>query len=488
MTAELLIRSLMLLIICGCVAYRAYFEEDRESGTGETDGKAPRYTNHLPVYVLPAFILIVEILSVVYYGWEESARFLLSWSFGTFSHLSVYYLVLLLVIPVFRRYFTARSCAQLWMLPTLLYTAEHAFMSLPEPLMVVRLPETVVRLGFYVWLTGFILFFLWQLLVHLRFRRRILSRAVPVRDTQVLALWQQARAYCSMTRNNRLVFSPAVSTPLSVGLFRRTTVVVLPERNYEPWELELIFRHELIHIGREDSGTKFFLLFCTAACWFNPLMWIAMKKSAEDLELSCDETVLLGTDDQTRQRYAALVLQTAGHAQGFTTCLSASANTMRYRLRGIVSAKRRFNGGLILGIVLFCFLMTSGYVALSYSSGSGADRIFYSGTPQSHELRSVSVYTAAGREFYSCGDEDALKTWLAGLELSEITGNYTFSGEGPEMTVILLGPEGAFGVTVDSNSVLVNPLYDGAPRQRQYYLPSEPDWEALFFLLTPEAA
>ena len=31
--------------------------------------------------------------------------------------------------------------------------------------------------------------------------------------------------------------------------------------------------------------------FCTALCWFNPFLWIAMRKSAEDLELSCDELI-----------------------------------------------------------------------------------------------------------------------------------------------------------------------------------------------------
>ena len=54
-------------------------------------------------------------------------------------------------------------------------------------------------------------------------------------------------------------------------------------------ELKLILKHEIVHIAREDSWSKFFLVFCTAMYWFNPLMWYAMKKSAEDMELSCDD-------------------------------------------------------------------------------------------------------------------------------------------------------------------------------------------------------
>ena len=64
-------------------------------------------------------------------------------------------------------------------------------------------------------------------------------------------------------------------------------------------------------------------------------MWMAMERSAQDMELSCDETVLLEADDVTRRRYAGLLLATAGDSRGFTTCLSASASALRYRLRNV---------------------------------------------------------------------------------------------------------------------------------------------------------
>ena len=81
--------------------------------------------------------------------------------------------------------------------------------------------------------------------------------------------------------------------------------VVLPLRAYTPDELHLIFRHEMIHICRGDSVSKFFLTFCTALCWFNPLMWRAMRNSAEDMELSCDESVLQEADSATRRESAS---------------------------------------------------------------------------------------------------------------------------------------------------------------------------------------
>ena len=38
-------------------------------------------------------------------------------------------------------------------------------------------------------------------------------------------------------------------------------------------------------IFQYPAGSKL-LTFCTAICWFCPLMWIAKRRSAEDLELS----------------------------------------------------------------------------------------------------------------------------------------------------------------------------------------------------------
>lgn len=486
MSTELIIRGFFIFIICGVVAYCSYFREDKESSLEEPDGKGPRYANYIPMYVLPEFVLIILIGCTAYYGWEYSSELLLSWCFGTFTHISLFYLVLLLFIPFLRKYFSARSCAELWMLPTLLYMAEHSFMSLPEPLVVITLPNGFIKNAMVVWFIGFIVVFFGYILLHLIFRHRILKNAVPVKDAEILDVWRQEREHGNFNKNFKVVFSPATRTPLSVGLFKRTTKVVLPPREYTTDELHLIFRHELVHIGREDSGTKFFMVFCTAFCWFNPLMWLAMRKSADDLELSCDETVLLNADEESRKKYADLILKTAGDNYGFTTCLSASASALRYRLSNIAKRKKCFNGGLIVGIVLFVFMMTSGYIALAYESSTGDDVIFYSGASEEHILRSVSFWNGQQADYYDCIDEDAFKEYLGTLEFQHITGNYTFPEGEHEMTCIFMGNDGAFGMTLTDTAVKITPLYGENHNSQYYYLVTAVDWGHLSSMLTEQ--
>jgi len=486
MTTELLIRSFFILIISSVVAYCSYFREDKESSLKELQGKGTRYANYIPMYVLPEFLLIILIGCTAYYGWEYSSKLLLSWCFGTFTHISLFYLILLLFMPLMRKYFTARSCAELWMLPTLLYMAEHSFMSLPEPLLVITLPNGFVKHIMVLWFIGFIVVFMWHILQHLIYRYRILKDALLVNETAILNVWHQEREHGNFTKDFPVVFSPATNTPLSIGLFKRTTKVVLPCREYTADELRLIFRHELVHIGREDTGTKFFMLFCTAFCWFNPLMWLAMRKSADDLELSCDETVLLNADKDSRTKYAELILNTARDNCGFTTCLSASAAALRYRLRNIIKQRKRFNGGLIVGIVLFVFMMTSGYIALAYESSIGDDVIFYSGTADEHVLRSVSFWDEQQPDYYDCTDEDAFKAYLGSLEFKHITGNYTFPKDEHEMICIFMGNDGAFGMTLTDSAVKITPLYGESHRSQHYYLVTAVNWDYLSSLLTEQ--
>lgn len=483
MSGELLIRGFFIFIICSVVAYCSYFREDKESSLEEPEGKGPRYANYIPMYVLPEFVLIILIGCTAYYGWEYSSELLLSWCFGTFMHISLFYLVLLLFMPLLRKYFSARSCAELWMLPALMYMAEHSFMSLPEPLLVITLPNGFIKSIMVVWFVGFIAVFFGYILLHLYFRHRILKNSAPVEEAEILEVWRQECEHGNFSKDYKVVFSSATRTPLSVGLFKRTTKVVLPSKEYTKDELHLIFRHELVHIGREDSGTKFFMIFCTAFCWFNPLMWLAMRKSADDLELSCDETVLLDADEESRRKYANLILQTAGNNYGFNTCLSASASALRYRLRNITKKKKRFNGGLIVGIVLYAFMMTSGYIALAYESSTGEDFVFYAGTTEEHVLRSVSFWNGRQSEYYDCTDEEAFKAYLANLEFCHITGNYTFPEGDHEMTCIFMGKDGAFGITLTDSAVKVTPLYGESHNSQYYYLTTTVDWEYLSTLL-----
>lgn len=480
MSPEVLMRGILALFFAGMMIWAVYNRDDREA---LDDSNTRRYTPIFPVMTLPLFVALLMLLSLLGHD-PRMQKKAFSLCFSVFLHISVYYLLLLALLPLLRRTLRARSCAILWLLPNYLYLIQQGFMDLPRPLLALPVPARAARIAGVLWLAGTIAVLGWKFLSHLRFRRRILKAAHPVTDPETLSLWEaEQRAAGFKKAGYCLVVSSEVRTPLSIGFFRNSTRVVLPERPYTSSDLVLIFRHELVHIGREDCWNKFFLVFCTAVCWFNPLMWMAMRRSADDLELSCDEAVLRDAASETRQEYARLLLQTAGDERGFTTCLSASAKALRYRLRNVVKPCSRRSGAILVGMVFFVLIMSCGYVTIAYGSGTGEAYIFSSQDPGAFDLTGTSLKIDGKYSSHDCADPEALNRYLSSLQFQEIAGNYTFSTEKQELALTYRIPSSTRWVNLSEHALTV--ANSGAGKTT--YLTASPvDWDYIASIFTAE--
>lgn len=487
MEGQLLLRFFFAAVYGGIIAWVVFTRYDTEFGDEITPSDRQRYLPYLPVYLLPGVLTGWMIAALCIYGWREGLEQTFSFSFGILLQISLYDLVLLAVLPLLRRWISARACALLWMTPNYLYLTNIRIIELPMPRWAIPLSGAWLRPLVGLWFIGVWLVLLWSIVSHLLFRRRILKPAIEITDPGILAIWEQERTNaCFRAARIRLMVSPAVVTPLSIGLIPRTTRVVLPHTAYDPEALALILRHELIHISRVDAMSKFFLLFCTALCWFNPLIWIARRKSAEDLELSCDETVLLQRDAQTRRRYAELLLTTAGDERGFTTCLSATAASLRYRLRQIISPRKKRTGALLAGLLFFLLSMSCGTVALAYGGGDGGTLLAEQGFA-AEGLRSAKLYNGSHVTEAVCPDRDALADYLASLELRKLTGNYSFKVDEPEWTLLYETPDGTLAVVLGKSRLRIFPLRS-ASYAAWYYVLGGVDFQALSELLPPAPA
>lgn len=488
MSQEVFMRGLFSGVMALVFAWVVFSRYDNEIGTEVSESDRQRYLPYIPGALLPGFLLGITILGYIYYGFSGAARMTLSSCFAIFLHISLYYVVLLLVLPWLRKIISARACAMLWLIPNYLYIIHQSYMQLPSPLLVITAKGNIAWILFWIWMAGFAVVLVWKCIEHLIFRRQILRNSYQVTDSDVLSVWNAIIEDARFKRPKfKLVTSPNVSTPLTIGLNRRATRVVLPEKKYSKDDLELILRHEIVHIGREDAWNKFFMVFCTAMCWFNPLMWIAMRKSADDIELSCDETVLLGADDAARKQYAILLLDTAGDERGFTTCLSATANAMRYRLQSITKPAKRRSGALIVGTVFFILCMTSGYVALAYDGNTGAQMIYQGDDYGSYVIRSVSLKDDEFATNYEIADEEAFHAYLAGLTVYELTGNYSFSDSERCFTYLMDTQSGTMAVLLYDNAVKTVWLHKDAQAE-YFYVPEGIDWDYIETVIIPHPA
>ena len=486
MSTELFMKGFFAGILSLAFAGIVFSRFDKEMGSESSEERVQKVFPLVHGALLPAMLFTLFLLGLKFYGTNLTLKMVLTMCFDIFLHISLYYLVLLLLLPVLRKLISARACAMLWLLPNYLYMTQQSYMQIPRPLLTLHVSNKLIAVLSSIWVVGFLSVLLWNIISHLFFRRKILVNAAPVTDSDVLRIFHDELEEAGIRKPKlQLVTAEAVSTPLTIGLFKRSTRIILPKANYSAEDLKLIFRHELVHINREDSWAKFFMVFCSAMCWFNPLMWIAMKKSAEDMELSCDETVLLDADSHTRTQYANLILCTSGNDRGFSTCLSATASSMRYRLKAIVKPRKIRSGALIVGLTFFLLCMTCGYVSLAYGEDTGAATVF-----RGHNLAEFTAddITVSGGDYVNGVDNidaDALTQYIASLPTQEMTGNYSYSDEEKDLSIWYNSPYGIVLVDLHTNYIKVIYLKDEIDAWYTYHLPEPTDWEYIDSIVPP---
>lgn len=426
----------MNLIIALIVAFAASKAFHKRFQYESEFNRFNRFSNHATALIepllLPAYILALFIIVIIINGFAPMGVFLISSFAILFLYISVYFTALLCVLPLLRRLISARACATLWLLPNLLYLTIYMDNTKISPLIAITLPRQWLMIFAIVWIMSFVWVLLWQIISHLVYRRFLLEGAVSINDANTISLWNHEQKRHGIKRSIPMLASSNTNTPVSIGCFSRTLRLVLPQTNYTQEELALIFQHELRHIKRLDIHTKAFLGFCTAMCWFNPLMWIARRRVSDDLELSCDEAVLADADNTTRQQYAELLLNATGNSKGYTTCLSKGATSMRYRLKNIVKPRKRFPGTVAIGVAMLMLVLGNGSLALVDSGGTVETIIFDNATAE-NVIDSIDTYNWSdnrrGHSSVYGWNEAYLTEYISSLHIKQVyAGDYSNEG------------------------------------------------------------
>lgn len=369
--------------------------------------------------MLGFYILLYGVIS----GREKSRLYILNVSIDVFLFISVYFTLLLILLPVLRKYYTAKTCAAFWLVPVLLFYQPNMLysrnMALP-PKTVLYIPWDILRLSFLIWIAGFAVILAIQIISHINYAGKLKKNSRDVEEPELREKWKKLTREMGMSDEIGLRYCAVIRTPLSVGMRKKNRTTYLPERRFTEEEVGLIFLHELNHIRRNDIHTKFFLRFCTALGWFHPFVWLAVKKAEDDLELSCDEIVLKDADDSRRKKYAELLLAIAGEAKGFTTCLSATAETLRYRLRATVTpGKKRLGIGLLF-VIMTVSCLSIGNIGIATERQTAAEAIGLKGGIENIE---EFTYTENEKTFV-IKDTERLAQYLSEIQVERLLAEY----------------------------------------------------------------
>ena len=151
---------------------------------------------------------------------------------------------------------------------------------------------------------------------------------------------------------DNIYLSDKIISPAVYGIIKPK--IILPS-SYKDKDIELIVLHEKTHIRRADNLWRMLAYIIAAAHWFNPLCWIFLKLLLADMELSCDERVLVKIGNDRAKEYALSLLESKQSATVFASAFGGAK--IRTRIENILSFKKMtwFSLTVFIAMILAIF-------------------------------------------------------------------------------------------------------------------------------------
>lgn len=158
--------------------------------------------------------------------------------------------------------------------------------------------------------------------------------------------------------HDNIYLSDKIMSPAVYGIIKPKIILPL---SYKDKDTELIILHEKIHIRRADNLWRMLAFVIAAAHWFNPLCWLFLKMFLADLELSCDECVLVKLGNNRAKEYALSLLESKQSTTAFVSAFGGAK--IRTRIENILAFKKMswfsLTAFTALFIAIFYVLLTN---------------------------------------------------------------------------------------------------------------------------------
>ncbi len=126
--------------------------------------------------------------------------------------------------------------------------------------------------------------------------------------------------------------SDRVTAPALYGIIKPR--IVIPSY-MENDDLTYIVLHESAHAARLDNLFRCLAILTTALHWYNPLVWLMLRRYFEDLELACDERVIAHMNPGEKREYAHALVNVAESRSAFVSAFGGAK--IRVRIENILS-------------------------------------------------------------------------------------------------------------------------------------------------------
>ena len=226
-----------------------------------------------------------------------------------------------------------------------------------------------------IWILGIIIFLVVHLVRHYRFMRTVNRWGQKITEPTILHLFEKVKYEMNITKEIALKESCCISSPMLVGFSKNT--IWLPNNAYSEEELNMILKHELVHLKRKDLWYKAFVLMISSIHWYNPLFYLFVKELDNLCEHACDDEVIKNTDIQVRKTYSQTILHTEKFKRKksvFSTNFLGSTQILKKRIFSIMDMSKKKSG---IGVMVLLMLLTTGGLTVSSAFAISSTPISY---------------------------------------------------------------------------------------------------------------
>ena len=198
---------------------------------------------------------------------------------------------------------------------------------------------SITDILYKIWLTVAVLLGAVSVVSYILAKKDIMSTAVYSDD--LAAYTDHLKRQMGINRQVRTAVCNYTDSPMLIGLLG--PVIVLPDVEYTPTQLEMIIRHELTHLRRNDILYKLLLHIEACVYWFNPLTACMASLAGKDIEISCDEDIVKTGDKQFRAEYAQTIIRVISMQNNkliLATNFSQNAKTVKERFTNIFTNRK----------------------------------------------------------------------------------------------------------------------------------------------------
>lgn len=198
---------------------------------------------------------------------------------------------------------------------------------------------------------------------------------IPAEDLDTL---KTLKKRFHIRKNVLLCLCSEKNITFTMGIRKPVIVCSLPEDSQEK---ELLLAHELVHVKRSDTFWKMTESIVLSIHWFNPIAYYFQREFDFVCETSCDELTLEECSDESRLKYASMLVERSVRrkiGQIWSIALSKDGAKIYERIELMMEygkEKKKLNG--ILSALLVCTLvMLNSITVLAYEEVSVVPAVF----------------------------------------------------------------------------------------------------------------